>query len=370
MILKQPKIYYFLFIAFSFVMIGLGIALGSTSIPLSHVIKSSDHMFHTTFSPEWSKSTELIVWEIRAPRVFLAFLVGSALSLAGAAFQGLLRNPLADPDTLGVSSGASLGAVIAIYFHLSITFLGMFNVPFFAFIGALASLFLVYGLSRLGNRMMIETLILSGIIISSFIGAFISLIVSFSGQELRQIIFWLMGSVSMRDWNHVVLFLPIIMISFLILMWKSKDLNVMAFGDRTAQYLGVDIEKSKKWILIAASLLTAVSVSVSGVVVFVGLVMPHLVRLLIGPNHVHLLPISMLSGGIFLVIADTLARNIIEPSEIPLGVITALIGAPVFTSILIQRHRKREVGVRVRSKFVTYLVDIISILFCRILLSL
>lgn len=336
-------IYFLVAILVSLLSIGGSIAVGSTSIPLTDVYKIiSNHLMISDFQGNWSKADDSIVWQIRAPRVALAFLVGASLALAGTAFQGMLRNPLADPYTLGVSSGASLGAVIAITFQFSLGFLGIYNLTFFALAGSLLALFLVYRLSYLGNRIMIETLILSGIIISSFLGSIISLLISLSGDELRQIIFWLMGSVAMRDWGHVLMLLPILLISFLLLLWKSRELNIMAFGDETAQYIGVDVEKSKKWILFISSLLTAAAVSVSGTIGFVGLVVPHLVRIIIGPNHMHLIPFSLFGGGIFLVIADTLARTIISPSELPLGVITALIGAPVFAVILVRRHLERE----------------------------
>lgn len=321
------------------------LSIGSERISLSDTFKiMSNHLFWMSFEPSWKQSTEFIVWDIRAPRVFLAFSVGAALSLAGAAFQGLLRNPLADPFTLGVSSGASLGAVISISFHLSIAALGIFNLSFFALLGALLSLFLVFSLARLGNHMRIETLILSGIIISSFLSAFISLMIALSDKELMQIIYWLMGSVAMRDWGHVIGLIPIVIICFVLLLWKSRELNILSFGEDTGRYLGISIERSRTFILFVASLLTAAAVAVSGVVGFVGLVIPHFVRILIGPNHVHLLPVSMLSGGIFLTLSDTIARTIISPSELPLGVITALIGAPVFAILVYKRDASGKLG--------------------------
>jgi len=336
---------YLVFVALSILTIGACIAIGSTSISISSVYKIlMKHFFSIHFPEAWESTTELIVWQIRAPRTILAFLVGASLALAGAAFQGLLRNPLADPYTLGVSSGASVGAVLAISLHLSFSFLGIFNLPFFAFAGALIALLLVFSLSKLGNHAMIETLILSGIIVSSFLGAFISLLISLSGEELRQIIFWLMGSLAMRDWSHVLIILPILLLVLILLQWKSRELNILAMGEESAQYLGIDVGKSRKWIIISASLLTAAAVSVSGVISFVGLVIPHLVRLMLGPNHIHLLPLSLLSGGIYLTVADTLARTLISPAELPIGVITALIGAPVFALILMRRNKKYREG--------------------------
>lgn len=337
---RHVIIAYTTIMIFTILAIGVSLSIGSVSISISNVVKIlSSHLLPVTLEQTWSNSVDNIIWQIRAPRVMLAFLVGASLSLAGAAFQGLLRNPLADPYTLGVSSGASLGAVIAISVPLSIPFFGIYSLPFFALIGALLSLVLVFGLARIGNRMIIETLILSGIIISSFLGAFISLVIALSSKELVQIIYWLMGSVAMRNWGHVLALFPVLIAVFILLFWKSKELNILSFGEDTARFLGVNVEGSRNLILFSASLLTAVAVSVSGVVGFVGLIIPHLVRLVVGPRHEHLLPLALLAGGIYLVLADTIARTIIAPSELPLGVITALIGAPVFAYLLYKRDR-------------------------------
>lgn len=286
---------------------------------------------------EVPKNIELIIWEIRLPRVVLAFLVGMALALAGAAFQGLLRNPLADPYTIGVSSGAALGAVIVLFFQITVIGLGSFTLPVFAIFGGCVALFIVYGMTLLSGRSLaIETIILSGIIVSSFIGSFISLIIALSGQELRQILYWLMGSVGMRGWSHVYLLFPFLIVGSILLLFNHRELNALALGEDSAQHLGVDVKRRKLMILIGASLLTGASVAVSGMIGFVGLVIPHLVRLVVGPSHRHLLPLSMLIGGAFLISADLVARTLIAPKELPIGVITALIGAPVFALLLMK----------------------------------
>lgn len=286
---------------------------------------------------EVPKNIELIIWEIRLPRVVLAFLVGMALALAGAAFQGLLRNPLADPYTIGVSSGAALGAVIVLFFQITIVGLGAFTLPIFAILGGCVALFIVYGMTYLSNRSLaIETIILAGIIVSSFIGSFISLIIALSGQELRQILYWLMGSVGMRGWSHVHLLFPFLIVGSILLLINHRELNALALGEDSALHLGVDVKRRKLMILTGASLLTGASVAVSGMIGFVGLVIPHLVRLVVGPSHRHLLPLSMLIGGAFLISADLVARTLIAPKELPIGVITALIGAPVFALLLMK----------------------------------
>lgn len=194
--------------------------------------------------------------------------------------------------------------------------------------------------------MSIETIILAGIIISTFISAVISLIISLSDQEdMRQILYWLMGSVGMRGWDHLQLFVPFFIVGSLIVLFHYRELNALAIGEESAQHIGVDVARKKKWILIGASLLTGAAVAVSGSIGFVGLVIPHLIRLLTGPNHRHVLPLSLLCGGAYLVIADMFARTVIAPEDLPIGVITALIGAPLFAILLMRQRTRREGGI-------------------------
>lgn len=289
------------------------------------------------------KNEEMIIWNIRLPRVLLAFCVGASLSLAGAAFQGLLRNPLADPYTIGVSSGASLGAVIVIFFQITIIGLGSFTLPVVAIISGLLTLLVVFGLVRLSSRSLaIETIVLAGIIVSAFIGALVSLIISLGDKDaMTQIIYWLYGSVGMRGWDYVQLIFPFMLIGSFILFYHYRELNALALGEEAADHIGVDVKKGKRVVLIGASLLTGATVAVSGSIGFVGLVIPHLVRLVIGPNHRHVLPLSLLTGGTFLILADLLARTMIAPKELPIGVVTALIGAPVFAYLLIRERLGR-----------------------------
>lgn len=284
-----------------------------------------------------------IVWNIRLPRVLLAGFVGASLAIAGAAFQGLLRNPLADPYTLGVSSGASVGAVVTIFFGLSFPFIGSFTLPLLSIVSSFITIFVVlYFARRIDRAMRVETIILTGVIFSSFLGALISLMIALTGEELRQIIGWLLGSVSMRGWDHVKIIVPFFLIGSIILLVHAKELNAMSFGEDQAKHIGVDVERKKMNILIAGSILTGAAVAVSGTIGFVGLVIPHFVRLLWGPNHIHLLPLSTLAGGSFLILADLVSRTIISPSELPIGVITALIGAPIFAVILMKSRMERS----------------------------
>jgi iron complex transport system permease protein len=320
----------------------LGLLISSVHFSIAVIIDvlSTNLLGMTIFSEEIEKTAETIIWEIRFPRVLLALFVGAALSLAGAAFQGLLRNPLADPYTIGVSSGASLGAVIVLYFQITITFLGSYTLPVVAILSGFFTMFIVFAVTHLSNRRLsIETIILAGIIVSSFIGAVNSLIISLSSREdIRQILYWLMGNVGMRGWSHVKLMIPFFLIGALLLLVRSRELNAFALGEESAEHLGVNVQRGKIYILVGASLLTGAAVSVSGSIGFVGLVIPHFIRLLIGPNHRHVLPLSMLAGGGYLILADLVARTIIAPSELPIGVITALIGAPVFALLLIRER--------------------------------
>lgn len=307
----------------------LGVTVGTVSISPNVI-----------WNPSADPAAANILWNIRMPRVVLAGLVGAALAIAGAAFQGLLKNPLADPYTLGVSSGASVGAVMTLFFGISIPFLGMFTLPVLSMIGALITMLAVMGFARLVDRSMkMETVILTGIIFSSFLGSVISLMIALTGEELRQIIGWLLGSVSMRGWSYVQMALPFIIVGSFVLWLQRRELNAMLFGEERAQHLGVDVKKSKIAILIGGSVLTGSAVAVSGTIGFVGLVVPHMTRLVWGADHRHVLPLSFINGAALLIVCDLVARTIISPTELPIGVITAFIGAPVFAFIFFRQRR-------------------------------
>lgn len=319
----------------------IGISIGTVTVPIGDIVKIiGSRLFnisHVNVDPMYTT----IVWNIRFPRVVLAGLVGASLAIAGAAFQGLLRNPLADPYTLGVSSGASVGAVLTIFLHISIPVIGSYTLPFLSFLFALITIIAVLIFAkRIDRSMKVETIILTGVIFSSFLSAFISLMIALTGDELRQIVSWLMGSVSMRGWEYIQIILPFFLIGSFLLLMNGNELNAMSFGEERAQHLGVNVKRRKMLVLTAGSILTGAAVAVSGTIGFVGLVIPHLTRLLWGPDHKHLLPLSMLTGSAFLILADLTARTVISPTELPVGVITSLIGAPVFAAILIRNKRK------------------------------
>ncbi|ARI78562.1 FecCD family ABC transporter permease [Halobacillus mangrovi] len=302
--------------------------IGEQLLPFLHMTEGIDEM------------QKAIILNIRLPRVILAALVGGALAIAGAAFQGLLKNPLADPYTLGVSSGASVGAVAVLFLGITLPFAGGFTLPVVSIIAAITTIFLVVGFTRLVDRSMsMMTIILTGIIFSSFLGSLISLMIALTGEELRQIVNWLLGSVGMRGWDYVYLMLPFFIMGILLLLVSGQELNAMTFGEERAKQLGVHVERQKYIVLIAASILTGASVAVSGTIGFVGLVIPHICRKLFGSDHRHLIPLCVVNGSAFLILADLFARTIVSPSELPIGVVTALIGAPMFALILVRRRR-------------------------------
>ncbi|WP_404332756.1 FecCD family ABC transporter permease [Mesobacillus maritimus] len=335
---------YLLASVFLLIAMLMGISIGTVSVPALDIIGIiGAEIFRYSLNDSIDPMHSNIVMNIRLPRVILAGLVGASLAIAGAAFQGLLRNPLADPYTLGVSSGASVGAVITLFFGVTIPFAGMFTLPILSIAFAFLTIMMVLFFARRIDRgMKVETIILTGIIFSSFLGAFISLMIALTGDELRQIIGWLMGSVSMRGWEYINIIFPFFLIGSFILLMNAKEINAMSFGEERAQHIGVNVQRRKMLVLIAGSILTGAAVAVSGTIGFVGLVIPHLTRLLWGPDHRHLLPLSIFTGSGFLILADLVARTIISPTELPIGVITSMIGAPVFALILMNRRKERR----------------------------
>jgi len=315
---------------------GISVSLGAVTIPLS---KSWSILLHqilgVRFPGEWTASDSSIILELRLPRTLSGALVGAALSMAGAVLQALLRNPLADPFVLGISSGAAVGAVLAILFGLGATLLGTYAIPGSAFGGALFTLFLVYFLSKVEGRVPTQTMLLSGVVMSSFFSAIIMFLISVtSNEQIYNVTFWLMGNLeylASRSLGAVFLYL---VVGGGVLFALARDFNLLSLGEEVASELGVDVERVKKIAFIFASLITGVVVSVSGLIGFVGLVVPHLVRMIWGPDHRFLLPASALIGAMLLVGADTIARTILAPSEIPVGVITAMGGAPFFVYLL------------------------------------
>jgi iron complex transport system permease protein len=290
------------------------VVLGPAAVPLGELLRSD------------------IVWNLRAPRAVLAFLVGGSLGVAGAGLQALVRNPLADPFLLGLSGGAGLGAVLAIALHLP----GPWVLPIAAFVGALAALVLVYRLGLVGGATLDpRILLLGGVAVGAFAAAITTAIVALAdAAELRNAFLWLWGGLSTASWNAVLVVALYAPLPLAVLLAASRPLDLLALGEESAGYLGADVESVKRRVYLAASLLTAVAVAVSGVIGFVGLIVPHLARLTWGHRHRALLPAAFIGGGALLAIADTLARTVVAPRELPVGVVTALIGVPVFAFLL------------------------------------
>ena len=284
----------------------------------------------------------LIIVQIRLPRIILGGLVGAGLAAAGTAFQAILRNPLADPYVIGVSAGAGLGAAIGISLGLDLAFLGLSTIPLFAFIGALLTVALVYSLARINGRISMSSLLLCGVAVGAFLTACISLLLVFYRRNLDEVVFWLMGGLSGRGWRQVWYTAPYILLGLVVVRLLARDLNLMILGEENAAHFGVNATRTRNIILAVGSLLAAASVAASGVIGFVGLMIPHMSRLMVGSDHRRLLPFSAVFGAAFLVAADTIARVALAPMDMPVGVITALCGGPFFLWILRHGGRRRD----------------------------
>ena len=324
-----------------------GVAVGSTEIGWESVLRT----ILSKFLPEgWidlggvSEAEQVIIWQIRMPRVIVGGLAGCGLAVAGTQVQAVFRNPLAEPSVIGSSQGAALGAVTAFVTELATR--SALWLPLFAFSGALVALFTVYAVASRAGRTPVATLLLAGIALGSLISAATSMLISLNfvnWQVASEIVFWMMGGLDGRTWTHVWISAPLVAIGASVAFWYVRDLDLMLLGEEASASLGVEVERVKRSILATAALLTGTAVAVSGVIGFVGLVVPHVIRILLGPAHRALLPASILSGAAFLIGCDILARTVYAPTELRLGVVTALFGAPLFLYLL--RRKRMEVAV-------------------------
>jgi iron complex transport system permease protein len=285
------------------------------------------------------ETSKIILLNIRLPRIILAVIIGIALSTSGVVFQAIFKNPMADPYILGISAGAAFGATVVIILGISFSFIGLSAISLGAFIGAISTTAIVYNIARINSKVPVITLLLSGIAISFFLSALINLIMTFNHDQVEKIVFWTMGSVSAASWNSVMVSIVPVSIGVIIFLIFSKDLNVILMGEETAQNLGVNVELLKKILLVVASIVSASVVAVSGIIGFVGLIVPHAVRIVVGPDHRKLFPFTIITGALFMIIADTISRVALEPTELPIGVITSLIGAPYFIFLLIRNKK-------------------------------
>lgn len=311
------------------------LAFGSVWIPIPQVWgiltgQGGQATFHT------------ILLDIRLPRTLLVLLTGMSLAGSGAAYQGLFRNPLADPYLIGVASGAGLGAVAAMSIRWPHTSFGLFIVPFAAFLAGLLTVFIVYRLAKVGGAVPTTNLILAGVAVSSFATALTSFLMLRSTGEVRRAISWLLGGFSLGGWDAVFALLPYVLVGLVTLALCSYWLNLLQFGDEQAQQLGLDVQRAKIILLAAASLVTAAAVAFFGIIGFIGLIVPHVARIWWGSDYRRLLPLSILLGGSALLAADLVARTVMSPQELPVGIVTALAGAPFFLWVL---RRARNSGV-------------------------
>ena len=347
---KKYKLIFFLLL-----LILLLAVLGTTTVGIANI--STDRVLGIIFTRIFAKipglagligetninledTSAIIVWQLRLPRVILAALVGALLASVGACFQGLFRNPMADPYVLGISNGAGAGATVAIVLGLGGMARGAAWVSFLAFGGAMVTTLAVYAIANVRGRLPIINLLLAGIAVGFFASALVTILMVLNKESTERIIKWLMGSVSAADWEQVALVAPVTIAGWFVLYLFARDLNACQAGEETALSLGVKVESVKKLLLGVCALLIAVCVSVSGIIGFVGLVVPHAARILVGPDQRGLLPFSAVGGALFLIVCDTLARSLIPPMELPVGAVTSLFGAPYFCLLLIKAKKK------------------------------
>lgn len=319
---------------------------GAVEISPAQVCAIIAKQVHLPLPVEYNTQQEAVLLAIRLPRVVLALLVGAALAVSGTALQGLFQNPLTEPGLIGVSSGATLGAVAIVvlghqWFAPLIATLGIYALPVASFCTALAVTILVYRLSQYGGKTMVNTVLLAGIAFNALAGALTGVLIYYaSDAQLRSITFWTLGSLGGATWENVSAILPFILLAIPVLLFMSKSLNAFTLGESNAAHLGINTERTKQLVIVLSTMAVGAAVSVSGIIMFVGLIVPHMLRLLSGPDHRTLLPASALLGATLLVLADVLARTVFHPAEIPIGIVTSLIGAPFFIYILLDQRKK------------------------------
>ena len=322
-----------------------GLNSGAVDIPIETIIDLGFEVFQSSDKDTVSQQVKTILLDIRLPRICLAILIGAILAISGAVMQGLFRNPLAAPSLIGVSSGASVGASVVIVLAgawlQSNTALGLSLVAVGAFIGSFLVAVLVYRLSTSALGTSVTTMLLAGIAVSALAGAVSGLLSYYADNEmLRQISIWQMGNLSTANWQRVLVLTVVAILVLSLFPRESKSLNALLLGESEARHLGIDVQQVKRKLILLTTLGIGTAVAIGGMIGFVGLIVPHIVRLLIGPDHRWLLPASALAGGVLLLLADTIARIIIAPTELPTGILTAILGAPFFIMLLVQQRRE------------------------------
>ena len=314
----------------------LAVGLGAVNVSPAETLRAIVRGVHR----EALAQADVVIWQLRLPRVLLAALVGSALALAGVLYQALFKNSLADPYILGVSSGAGLGATIAFVAAGTSFASRAFGVPFGAFVGALLTIALVVRLASRAGRADTTSLLLAGVAISYTLAAVTSFLMVVFRNSMQSVVFWMMGGLTSASWSNVWVVAAMFTVGAVVPVFYARELNIMLLGDERAGQLGVNVERFKLLVLASASLVVAAAVSVSGLIGFVGLMTPHMARLVLGPDHRLLLPASTLAGAIVMVLADLVARTVLAPVEIPVGIVTAVLGGPFFVWLLVRRERR------------------------------
>lgn len=343
---KKYYVYVSVLCIFMLLCIGISASVGSSSVTVLDsfkIIISKIPVINKLIDTSDVKQVyEVIVWKVRLPRILQSSLVGGALAVVGCTFQAIFRNSLADPHILGISSGAALGATLAILCGITLNFFGIGIVSIFAFIGALLTVILVYRIGGLGGKVMVTNLLLTGTAISTMLSSTISLLMIYNREQLEKVYLWTLGSFSASNWSKVLFLAVVSVICVTVIFIFGRDLNIILTGDEAASSLGIDTSKIKNILIIISAVLVAASVSVSGTIGFVGLVIPHCMRLIVGSDHKILLPFSYFGGATFMIICDTIARTIAQPTEIPVGVITAFFGAPYFVYLLYRNTKNKK----------------------------
>lgn len=344
----QKKLHFIVFCVITAVILVVScftaIGIGAADVSIDEVWKVIvNNVFGTeVFAKDWEDSTDSIIWSIRAPRVLTAFVVGAGLTLCGILMQVLTKNPLADPYVLGISQGASAGAVAAIVYGF-LSFLGGYGTMAGAFLGALISIALSLRIATIRNKVTATQLVLAGIAVSALFGALTNLMIyhtAVGSDKVKTATYWMMGSLSGASWDRLLYAAIAFVVCFVLILLLSKKLDVLMLGDDVAATVGVDTGRLKLFIIIVATLLTGIIVSISGTIGFVGLTIPHITRSIVGTKHMRLVPASMLVGGTFLVIADILSRVLVAPEELPIGVVSAFFGAPFFLYLIRRSNAK------------------------------
>ena len=339
MLRKHPYLINFVILIAAFV---LSIALGAVFISPGTILRIlADSLPGISIEQDWPNSFGAIINAVRLPHTILVALTGAALASSGAAYQGLFRNPLADPYLIGVASGAGLGAVFAMSLKWPTELLGFYLIPIGGFVGAVLTVYLVYNLARVNGVVPLTTLILAGVAVGAFASAVTSFLMLRSNAQIYRAISFLLGGAPMAGWNPILAAMPYMLIGMGVLIFLGHPLNVLQFGEEEAKQMGLDVDRAKTLIIVTASLTTAVAVSFSGIIGFIGLIVPHVVRIIWGPDYRRLIPLSIILGSTALLLADMLARILLAPSTLPVGIVTAMAGAPFFLWIL--RRAKREV---------------------------